>query len=239
MNKLKTAVLYECSTKIKPMCIFYLIQYAITGLIFAVVALSVGDGNVGSNCLEFSSVVFVCVLGVLGYHEDLKALSQNGFTRRYIYGATICMFLFISALMAFIDTLIGNSLHYFVKGYFTLYGGLYGYGDHILNWLMLTVWYLSFCLLAYLCVLTVRKLGKLASTYLAVGLGGLILLVTALFRFVLEAETVRAIGRFFQRAMGFMPDGGVNLLFPLLSFITVSAVFALISYAIILRTEIK
>ena len=38
----------------------------------------------GSNTLEFSSIVFVSVIGVLGYKEDFKALLQNGYTRKYI-----------------------------------------------------------------------------------------------------------------------------------------------------------
>lgn len=33
MNKLKSAVLYECSTKIKAIGLFYLIQYLISALI--------------------------------------------------------------------------------------------------------------------------------------------------------------------------------------------------------------
>ncbi len=66
MNKLKAAVLYECSTKIKAMCIFYAIQYIIVALIFGMIALFVGGENVGSNVLEVSTVVFVSVMGVQG-----------------------------------------------------------------------------------------------------------------------------------------------------------------------------
>ena len=39
MNKLKSAVLYEYSTKIKAMGLFYLIQYLIVALIFTIVAI--------------------------------------------------------------------------------------------------------------------------------------------------------------------------------------------------------
>ena len=119
MSKLKSAILYEYSTKIKAMVLFYLIQYLIVALIFSIVAISVGGEEIGSNALEFSSVIFISVIGVLGYKEDFKALIQNGYTRKYIFGATICMFTLLAGTMALIDTIIGNSIHYFNDNYFT------------------------------------------------------------------------------------------------------------------------
>ena len=110
MSKLKSAILYEYSTKIKAMVLFYLIQYLIVALIFSIVAISVGGEEIGSNALEFSSVIFISVIGVLGYKEDFKALIQNGYTRKYIFGATICMFTLLAGTMALIDTIIGLSL---------------------------------------------------------------------------------------------------------------------------------
>ena len=92
MSKLKSAVLYEYLTKVRAIGIFYLIQYLIVALIFTIVAICTKGNETGSNTLEFSSVVFVSVIGVLGYKEDFKALLQNGYTRKYIFGATVCMF---------------------------------------------------------------------------------------------------------------------------------------------------
>ncbi len=74
MSKLKSAVLYEYLTKVKAIGIFYLIQYLIVALIFTIVAICTKGNETGSNTLEFSSVVFVSVIGVLGYKEDFKAL---------------------------------------------------------------------------------------------------------------------------------------------------------------------
>ena len=56
MSKLKSAILYEYSTKIKAMVLFYLIQYLIVALIFSIVAISVGGEEIGSNALEFSDL---------------------------------------------------------------------------------------------------------------------------------------------------------------------------------------
>lgn len=239
MSKLKSAIIYEYSTKIKAMVLFYLIQYLIVALIFSIVAISVGGEEIGSNALEFSSVIFISVIGVLGYKEDFKALIQNGYTRKYIFGATICMFTLLAGTMALIDTIIGNSIHYFNDNYFTLFGSLYGYGNVFLNWLWLTVLYLMFCSLFYLAVLVINRVGKMVSLFIGVGLSCVILLVTSLFRFVFSQEFVSAAAEFVMKAMGFMSNGTTNLFFPILSFLVIGAVFGIGSYAVIRRTELK
>ena len=231
MTKLKSAVLYEYLTKVRAIGIFYLIQYLIVALIFAIVAICTEGKETGSNTLEFSSVVFVSVIGVLGYKEDFKALLQNGYTRKYIFGATICMFTLLAGTMAFIDTIIGNSIHYFNDNYFTLFGSLYG--------LWLTVLYLMFCSLFYFAVLVINRVGKTVSLLIGVGVCSIILLVIALFQFVFSDELVRNIGEFMMKAMGFMSDGTTNLFFPILSFLVIGVAFGIGSYAVIRRTELR
>lgn len=239
MSKLKSAVLYEYLTKVRAIGIFYLIQYSIVALIFAIVAICTEGKETGSNALEFSSVVFVSVIGVLGYKEDFKALLQNGYTRKYIFGATVCMFTLLAGTLALIDTIIGNSLHYFNDNYFTLYGGIYGYGNVFANWLWLTALYLMFCSLFYLAVLVINRVGKTVSLLIGVVVCGIILLVIALFQFVFPDELVSKTWEFMMKAMGFMGDGTTNLFFPVLSFLVIGVVFGIGSYAVIRRTELR
>lgn len=239
MTELKSAVLYEYLTKVRAIGIFYLIQYSIVALIFAIVAICTEGKETGSNALEFSSVVFVSVIGVLGYKEDFKALLQNGYTRKYIFGATVCMFTLLAGTLALIDTIIGNSLHYFNDNYFTLYGGIYGYGNVFANWLWLTALYLMFCSLFYLAVLVINRVGKTVSLLIGVVVCGIILLVIALFKFVFPDELVSKTWEFMMKAMGFMGDGTTNLFFPVLSFLVIGVVFGIGSYAVIRRTELR
>ena len=239
MSKLKSAVLYEYLTKVRAIGIFYLIQYLIVALIFAIVAICTEGKETGSNALEFSSVVFVSVIGVLGYKEDFKALLQNGYTRKYIFGATVCMFTLLAGTLALIDTIIGNSLHYFNDNYFTLYGGIYGYGNVFANWLWLTALYLMFCSLFYLAVLVINRVGKTVSLLIGVGVCSIILLVIALFQFVFPHQLVSNTWGFMVEGMRFMSDGTTNLFFPVLSFLVIGVVFGIGSYAVIRRTELR
>ena len=239
MTKVKSAVLYEYFTKIKAIGIFYLIQYLITALIFSIVAICTEGNEIGSNALEISSVAFVSVVGVLGYKEDFKALIQNGYTRKYIFVATICMFALLAGTMALIDTIIGNAIHSFRDHYFTLYGALYGYNHIVFNWIWLTVFYLMFCSLFYLGVLVINRVGKTISLLIGVGICGLILLVIALFRYVFSDEFVSKAAELMMKAMGFMGDGTTNLFFPILSFLIIGAIFGFGAYAVTRRTELR
>ena len=82
------------------------------GLIYILTGLVMGTyEDMGVSALEMNSIVFVSILGVLGFKEDFKMLIQNGFTRKYIFMATLSLFCFISGIMALVDTVVGNVIH--------------------------------------------------------------------------------------------------------------------------------
>lgn len=240
MKKLNTVIQYECTTSFKYIWIFYAIQYAIVMLISIIVGISMGSfENVGTNCLEINTLIYVGILGVLGFKEDFKMLIQNGFSRKYIFLATVSMFLFISGIMALVDTIVGNLLHHFPGSYSSLFGGLYGYGNVFVNWIWLLLFYMFVCSLLYLGILVINKVGKTASIYLGILLGGAVLLIVALFRFVLPDTFVNDLATLAAKAMGFMGNGTINFFFPILTFLIITALLGLGSYAVIRRTELR
>lgn len=240
MKNLKSIIQYECMTSFKYIWIYYAIQYALIGFIVIIIGLIMGSfENVGTNCLEINTLIYIGILGVLGFKDDFKMLIQNGFTRKYIFIATISMFCFIAGTMAFIDTAAGNLLHHINSSYSSLYGSLYGYDNVFMNWLWLFLLYVIFCCLMYLIILVINKAGKAASIYLGIVCGGIVLLIIALFRYVFTGEMISNILEFFMKAMGFMADGTVSYIFPALTLFVLAAVLGTGSYAIIRRTELK
>lgn len=240
MNKLKAVIHYECATSFKYIWYFYAIQYAIVALIIAIIGISTGSfEEAGTNALEMNTLIYIGVLGVLGFKEDFKMLLQNGFTRKYIFIASLTMFGFISGIMALFDTITGNLIHYLQHDYHSLYAGIYGYGNVLVNWLWLFLAYMFVCTLLYLGVLVINKIGKTWSIYVSVLLGGAVLFIVALFQFVLSSEVVNNILEFVLKAFGFMSDGTINYFFPVLTLLILSGVLCISSYAVILRTELK
>ena len=140
MRKLKAAIAYECLTSFKHIWIFYGITFSIVGIILIIIGISTGDSEVrGTISLEVNSMVYVGILGVLGFKEDFKMLMQNGFTRKYIFIATLSLFAFISSILSLIDTIVSRVLHEAML-YDSVFGGLYGFDQpFIMNWLILYV----------------------------------------------------------------------------------------------------
>lgn len=239
MKNLKSIIQYECMTAFKYIWIFYAIQYAIVGFITIIIGLVMGTfEDVGTNCLEMNTFVYIGILGTLGFKEDFKMLIQNGFTRKYIFIATSSMFCFISGIMAFVDTAVGNLLHYFNSNYSSFYGAIYGYENIFMNWLWLFLFYVALCCLLYLIILIINKVGKTPSIILGIIFGGIILLIIALFRYVFTAETIHNILEFLMNAMGFMTDGTINYIFSALTLFILVAILGIGSYAILRRTEL-
>lgn len=239
MDKLKTIIQYECSTKLKAIWIFYIIQYSLIALISAIIAISISDGEVGTNCVEINTVIFVGVVGVLGFKEDFKMLIQHGFVRKYILFGTFSMFLCISGVMALIDTIVGTVLHYITNDYSSVFGSIYGYNNIFANWIWLLLLYTLVCSVLYLAVLVINRIGKTASIYLGIVLGGLVLLLISLCRYVLPQKTISHVLELAARAMGFMNNGTINYIFPVVSFAVLIAVLGMGCYAVIRRTELK
>ena len=240
MKNLKSVVQYECMTSFKYIWIFYGIQYALVSFITIIIGIVVGSfENVGTNALEMNTLIYIGILGVLGFQEDFKMLIQNGFTRKYIFIATLSMFCFMSGTMALIDTVVGNLIHYFNNNYSSLYGAIYGYDHLFMNWLWLFLLYVLICSLLYLTILVINTVGKTISIYLGIILGGVVLLIVALFRFVFSGEILSSVMEFLIKAMGFMTDGTINFFFPVLTLLLVASILGISSYTIIQHTELK
>lgn len=240
MSKLKAVIRYECFTSFKYIWIFYAIQYAIVALISLIIGIYMGSfEEVGTNGLELNTLIYIGILGIMGFREDFKMLIQNGFTRKYIFAGTFSMFCFISGVMALVDSVMGNLFHYINNGYFSMYGALYGYGNLFINWLWLFLLYVVVCSLFFIIILWINLTGKVISIYSGIIFGGLVLLITALFRYVIPAHTINRILKFLAKIMGFMADGTINHIFPVITLFLLGAVLGVGSYAVIRRTELK
>lgn len=242
MKKLGTVIRYECITSFKYIWIFYACVFAVISIISLIAYIATGSfDQVGTNALEVNSMVYVGILGVMGFKEDFKMLIQNGFTRKYIFLSTFSLFAFVSAIMALVDTVLGIVLHALSGRYFSLFAGLYGY-EHtaVINWLWLFLVYMLVCCLFYLIILVVNKIGKTSAVYTGIILGLIvILIIPAIFRFLLPKEFTDKIMEYALKGIGFMTDGSINFINPVALLILLAGIFSIASYFVIRRTELK
>lgn len=247
MQKMKAMIKYEQATKLIPIGIFYAIQYGIVLFIALMVALGTGSlKHFGSNLLEINTFVFVGVVGVLGFKEDFKMFIQHGFTRKYIFGAVMASFAFVSAVMALVDTAVGQGLHGILpkmvpSEYASMFGTLYGYDSIFSNWLWLFTVYMLICSLLYLIILIIHKVGKKTAIVCGVGVGAFLLVVIALFRYVLPEGFVSKFLTVLTKMMGFEKGLGFpgNPLYPIVTFAVLLCIISGISFIILKKTEIR
>ena len=137
------------------------------------------------------------------------------------------------------NTDLSNFLHYFNKDYTSLYSGIYGYDNIVMNWLWLFLVYVMFCCLLYLTILIINKIGKTMSIYCGILFIGCIVLITALFRYVFSAELVKNILNFFMKAAGFVKGDTINYFYPSFSLLLIIGILGTTSFVVIRRTELK
>lgn len=84
MKKLKAVVQYECMTSFKYIWVFYAIQYALVALIMLIIGISMGTfEEIGTSLLEINSLIYVGILGALGFSQDFKLSKAGDIMRIY------------------------------------------------------------------------------------------------------------------------------------------------------------
>lgn len=242
MKKLQTAIRYECSTSIRYIWIFYTIMLSIVAVVIITLKLCLGNNeNINMSALENSSIIYIGVVGIMGFTEDFKMLIQNGFTRKYIFISTITMFMFMSAFLALLDTVIASVIPLIIPDYRNIFGFIYGYkNQYILNWLLLFLTYTLVSCITYFFVVLYNKIGKIFFIAFMVALGiTLCFIVPLLFVYVIPENVIHNILTFLTRIAGFTADGKINYLYPIVSMIIASGIFGGIAYLILRRTELK
>ena len=220
----------------------YICVFAAISVISAIIYISTGDmEKIGTNGLELNSMIYVGILGVFGFKEDFKMLIQNGFTRKYIFLATLSLFAFTSAIMAAVDTIVGNALHAVASGYFSLFGGLYGYEHSLLSELAVVVPSLYARLLPAVSVYFDHQQNWQSGIYLSGNRPG----TDSRSDHPGSAEICSA-GRLCRgchyvcrQGNRLLAEGAVNFLYPIMSLLLIAGILSIGSYLIIRRTELK
>ena len=239
--KLKTLIKFECFTALKSLSVFYAILYGIILLGYLIAWMIQGHlgGSVFSGT-EMACMIYLGILGSLGFNEDFKFFMQNGFTRKTILLGTLGMFGFISLLMAFVDTCMAALLVQFT-GFAPLFNQIYGLGHSILiQFIWLFGFYFLVSSLMYLLNLISNKIGKKIFYFILITLGLVLFVVTPfLFNLVLPKELMGAIIYGVLRVIGYRSDGTIQFLFPILTVLVVNVLIMISSYWVIKKTELK
>lgn len=239
--KLKTLIKFECFTSLKSLAVFYAILYGI--ILFGYFIAWMIQGHLGGSVFsgtEMACMIYLGILGSLGFNEDFKFFMQNGFTRKSILFGTLGMFGLISLLMAVVDTCMATLLVQFT-GFAPLFKQIYGSGHSILiQFIWLLGLYFLVSSLMYLLNLISNKIGKKIFYFILITLGLVLFVVTPLlFNLVLPRDLVMDILYGVLNVIGYRRDSTIQFLFPILTILVVNVVVMIGSYYVIKKTELK
>lgn len=237
--KLKTLIQYQCWTTLKSICIYFAIMYSIV-LIAYILNYVVGDpSHFGFRSVEFSTCIYLGISGGLSFSEDFKMALQNGFTRRYAFIATLGMFVFLSIVMGFIDTMVAWLICYFVPSYDSLFMMIYGHSySIILQWLWLVLMYFMVAMFIYMIVIIYNRIGKKIFIPISLALGLiLVLIVPMLVTYVFPTSFLYDCLQVISHLFGITKQG-IMLLNPFLFYLVVGACFSLIAYTLVYKSQI-
>lgn len=245
MSKLKAVVHFELATSQRYLLIFYCIEFSMVAVTLLLTWL--GRGSVDEPyfaALELCAMIFIFIFGIFGFAEDFKMLLQNGYTRCYIFIATLMLFLQTAVTLALVDTLAARLLEGVAHGYWSLFTAIYG-PDHAL-WLQ-GLWrfgvYVSLVSVGYLCALTVTRLGTKRALILGIALwcAGVVILPLAFREWLPDAlryDIGTGAETFIYHCAGFTAEG-VQLINPLLSLSALTVLGFAICFALMRRAPLR
>lgn len=245
MSKLRPLVAFEITTTIKYLTIFYCIEFSMVAVTLLLTWL--GRGSLDHPyfaCMESCAMIFIFIFGIFGFAEDFKMLLQNGFTRCYIFIATLALFLQTAATLALVDTLAARFLEGVAHGYWSLFTAIYG-PNHTL-WLQ-GLWrfgvYLVLVCVGYFCALTVTRLGTKRTIFLGIVLWCMgVLALPTLYVELLPDAWRYSFGTQVNTALlhcaGFTAEG-VQLAWPIVSLTVLAAFGFAVCFALVRRAPLR
>lgn len=121
--QLSTAFHYQIRTKLKAGGIYYLIIYAIL-LLPVVISLLYGSHGAAASGIEISSVVFLMVMSISTYKEDMRMFLQNATSRKTMI-ASVGLNCMAAALCMSVIDLFNQFLFGHLYTYETMFSQMY------------------------------------------------------------------------------------------------------------------
>lgn len=235
-NKLVTGIKYQLIDLMKPLLIFYAIEYGLV-VVSLIITANTGEARITLGALEINSFVFLSICGVFTFIDDFKLFIQNGMTRKTIFKSFICEFTIISFLMALIETIIAQSLHtYFDYQY--LFRMIYG-DNHsvVISFLWLFALYFMVTLVVYTCATIKNKIGKKPFFIALVSLILIAFIFMPALNIATDGKLLNNFTPLLNKVLGFV-DGKINLIYPIFTFAIIAGIAVIGSYLFTRKTEV-
>lgn len=235
-KKLITGIKYQLIDLIKPLLIFYAIEYGLVAISLFITA-NAGEARISLGALELNSLVFLSICGVMTFSDDFKLFIQNGMTRKTIFKSFICEFIIVSFIMALIETVIAQSLYTNFE-YQYLFKMIYG-DKHsaVISFFWLFALYFMVTLIVYTCATVKNKIGKKPFIIALVSLILIAFILIPALNIATNGKLLIKFSPLLNKIFGFV-NGKINLIYPISTFVIIAVIAVIGSYLFTRRTEV-
>lgn len=240
--KLKPAYKFQLSEVIAPMKVFYVIIFLIEVLIISFVA-----SNGSMSGIDFSSVIFLFIMGLSMFKTPFHFLAGNSVSRKTIIKSTFLTGITIAGIMFVIDTLNAiflKALNIFSVKYVALFETAFGQkieGINILRYIIFNLaTYLCFFMIGYFIGVVNYRLSQKLKIIIVVGMFAFLTIVlpylAGYINGYLDASNYKfhyKIRDFFSTNIVHSPTGSI------ITELVLIAIFGLISYRVAIRASLN
>ncbi len=238
MSSLSTTK-FQVFTILKSMGIYYALFTGMTILSIIVFALSVSSGDFGINySLDFSTIIFLGVVGATAFSEDFKMFMQNGFSRNKILMSALMTFGIVSLICTAINSLF--PLLFSVLNLDKILSITLGFDDRVSFLSVILNFAQNFAIMTvvYALAVFIKRLGKLIGFSILIFIAFVFIFGIPITLSYFPAEVGNQVFTFASGLLGFSysssPDGSSQIIFnagpQIITLLCASVVFATISY---------
>lgn len=239
---MKSAVKYQFLEMKKSVVVYYAVIYAIYILLIVSLGLYVGGNTEGSNIggMEFSTIIFIFILGLNSFKESFRMFLQNGLSRKTLFKSFILSITLVSILMAFVDifnALLVNIISNYNSMYLQIYGQRYSESTSVVaKYLEGFLWsvfiYIAFAMLGYFITILYYRMNKKLQLIVSIGVPVFWIILFPYIDYNLAKGALStSIKNFIIFATGF--KNGINPYYFITSSIIGSIVLGILSYILI------
>ncbi len=247
MSSLSTTK-FQVFTILKTMGIYYAIFTGMTLLSIIIFALSVSSGNFGINySLDFSTIIFLGVVGATAFSEDFKMFMQNGFSRNKILMSALMTFGIISLVCTTINSIF--PLLFSVLNLDKILSITLGFDDRV-NFLSVVLNFAqNFAVMTavYALAVFIKRLGKLIGFSILILIAFVFIFGIPITLSYFPPEFGSQVFDFVSGLLGFSyalaPDNSVQIIFnaspQIITLLCTSVVFTTISYLFLRKLPLE
>ncbi len=231
--KIKELYLWQMMNLKKSIYIFYTVIYLVYILGYILIAVS----DAVNMEMSVSSAIFSLVSGLVFYFETFKFGMCNGISRKTMLIAQIGTTLSICAILTLVDSFNVWIFSMIVnKPDPSIFNAIYSNESILSTMLWRFGIYMLFAMIGYFIATLNSRLTKLMSILFYVSIPAIFIVGLPMIISVLSADTLNALGRFFDKIYNFLKSSPYNML---LIALIISAILYLFSVLLVRRAPLK